>query len=582
MAIEPNTVVKLYENIPWSKDKLDFRYFKTFDERNAYFNTTKQARWTITNFSYLRHEEGHPIAIPIGTSGYDAQSGDTIPTTYSQVLHCNYVFYQNSNYKERWFGGFITDVKYVNDGTVWVYFEEDIFQNWFPYITIDSGFIERETVDDDTVGKHRLDEGFRGNYVVTQKAHGAFLDVTNLVPVIFATEPPLVQVKDDFVGINVKTSTYFNCTGVGFLNGWQTPLYCVYPKSDVYYSNTLSAAIADLASWVAAYAAKDTSVIAIRMFPHSVFDDVIPMKIGSETGERWVVGSPGSGVPYNFTVGDRVARATESAVPLTLAGSGYRNNKLKTAPYVKMRAVFNGSESEYAYENFVSTPSFRISVSIGIDSDYSCKAMGYCSYNEPSNGANNNSGCLVYEMRSNGAPAFGWTKDSYSQWYAYNNVHYRGFKAATNLITGAITGVSGTSLNPVSGMTSALYGIPDLIMEGFQADREPDKVGELGYSGTTWANNDGGLNTYCMSFNSDLLHSIDNYFSMFGYKVNRVGKPNLTSRKNWNYVKTRNVHCSGVVPQYAIEFIENALDAGCTFWHKNTVGDYGDLSNPIV
>ena len=87
---------------------------------------------------------------------------------------------------------------------------------------------------------------------------------------------------------------------------------------------------------------------------------------------------------------------------------------------------------------------------------------------------------------------------------------------------------------------------------------------------------------YVRQIRPEYLTSVDNYFSMFGYKVNRVGKPNLTSRKNWNYVKTQNAHCSGAAPQYAIEFLEKALDTGCTFWHKDSVGDYGDLSNPIV
>ena len=580
MAIAPATTVKLYEGIPWSKDKFDFRYFGSYANRNKYFNETLTPKAVFNDFTYLRNEEGHPISVPIGVNGYNAQNGDVIPKTYSGIMRCNYVFYENPNYAQHWFGGFITDIVYKNDGCAWIYFTEDIYHNWFSNITIDSGFIERETVADDTIGKHRLDEGIRGNYVVTSKKHGTFLDVSTLTPVIFITEPPLSNLNDSPVGVNVKTSTYFNCTGVGFITGWQTPLYCLYPKSETYYSNSLPIAVSQLPTWVAAYAAKDASVVALRMFPRAAFDNIIPFKILSEEGDRWKI-EVGS-TPYNINIGDRVAYASETAAPLTLAGSGYKNNKLKTAPYVKMRAIFNGSESEYAYENFTSTPTFRISTTIGIDSDYSCKAINYCSYSDTSTVANNNKGCLAYEMRSNGSPAFGWTKDSFSQWYAYNNVPYQLTKGVINIASGAVAGVSGQSTNPVSELGGAIVGVADILADGYQADREPDKIGELGFSGTTWANNDGGLNTYCMSYNADLLRAIDNYFSMFGYKVNRVGKPNLTSRKNWNFVKTRNAHCSGPAPQYAIEFLEKALDTGCTFWHKDAVGDYGDLSNPIV
>ena len=580
MAIAPTTVVKLYEGVPWSRDKLDFRYFGTYAKRNAYFNETLTPKAVFTNFTYLRNEEGHPISVPIGAAGYNAQSDDKIPNAFGQIMRCNYVFYQNPSYAESWFGGFITDVVYKNDGCAWIYFEEDIYQNWFSNITIDSGFIERETVDSDTIGKHRLDEGFSGNYVVTAKKHGSWLDVTNLTPVLFLTEPPLSNLSNTPLVSTIKTSDYFKCCGAGFLTGWQTPLYCLYLKDTNYYNNSIGGHAGG--SYIAGYAAKDPSVVALRMYPIDMINKVVPLTIKSESGERWTFESQILQPPYELTIGDMVGYITEEAASLKLDGGGYKNNKLKTSPYVKMRAVFNGSESEYAYENFTEAPKFRVSATIGVDSDYSCKAINYCNYTDDATGPNNNKGCLIYEMRSNGCPAFGWTKDSFSQWYSYNNVPYRGFKAATNLISGALGGVSGALYNPVSGLNGSIYGMPDLLMEGYQADREPDRVGELGYSGTTWANNDGGLNTYCMSFNSDLLHSIDNYFSMFGYKVNRVGKPKLTSRKNWNYIKTQNAHCSGAAPQYAIEFMERALDTGCTFWHKNAVGDYGDLSNPIV
>lgn len=580
MAIAPATTVKLYEGIPWSKDKFDFRYFGSYSNRNKYFNEALTPKAVFNDFTYLRNEKGHPISVPIGVNGYNTQNGDVIPKTFSGIMRCNYVFYENPNYAQHWFGGFITDIVYKNDGCAWIYFTEDIYHNWFSNIIIDSGFIERETVADDTIGKHRLDEGIRGNYVVTSKKHGSWLDVTNLTPVLFLTEPPLSNLSNTPLISTIKTSDYFKCCGAGFVTGWQTPLYCLYLKDTFYYNNRIGGHAGG--SHIAGYAAKDPSAVALRMYPIDMINKVVPLTLKSDSGDRWTFENQSLQPPYELTIGDTVGYASETAAPLTLAGSGYKNNKLKTAPYVKMRAIFNGCEAEYAYENFTSTPTFRISTTIGIDSDYSCKAINYCSYSDTSTGANNNKGCLAYEMRSNGSPAFGWTKDSFSQWYAYNNVPYQLTNGVINIASGAVAGVSGQSTNPVSELSGAIVGVADILADGYQADREPDKIGELGFSGTTWANNDGGLNTYCMSFNADLLRAIDNYFSMFGYKVNRVGKPNLISRKNWNYIKTRNAHCSGNAPQYAIEFLEKALDTGCTFWHKDSVGDYGDLSNPIV
>ena len=129
MAIAPATTVKLYEGIPWSKDKFDFRYFGSYANRNKYFNETLTPKAVFNDFTYLRNEEWHPISVPIGVNGYNAQNGDVIPTTYSGIMRCNYVFYENPNYMQHWFGGFITDIVYKNDGCAWIYFEEDILGN---------------------------------------------------------------------------------------------------------------------------------------------------------------------------------------------------------------------------------------------------------------------------------------------------------------------------------------------------------------------------------------------------------------------------------------------------------------------
>ena len=71
------------------------------------------------------------------------------------------------------------------------------------------------------------------------------------------------------------------------------------------------------------------------------------------------------------------------------------------------------------------------------------------------------------------------------------------------------------------------------------------------------------------------LRVIDNYFSMFGYKTNRLKVPNITGRSNWNYVETRNIDITGNAPQEDIQEIKNMFDNGVTLWHNpNTFGDY--------
>lgn len=66
---------------------------------------------------------------------------------------------------------------------------------------------------------------------------------------------------------------------------------------------------------------------------------------------------------------------------------------------------------------------------------------------------------------------------------------------------------------------------------------------------------------------------IDNYFSMFGYKVCRLRVPNISARPSWNFVKCSAVTLTGAIPADAEELIMNVFKKGVTFW-KTTFGNY--------
>jgi hypothetical protein len=82
---------------------------------------------------------------------------------------------------------------------------------------------------------------------------------------------------------------------------------------------------------------------------------------------------------------------------------------------------------------------------------------------------------------------------------------------------------------------------------------------------------------------------IDNYFQCYGYRISLVQDPNITCRRDWNYIKT-----VGCTLQTSINLEELSLpagidraicgvfDKGVTFWHNPAnIHNYG-LPNPIV
>lgn len=91
--------------------------------------------------------------------------------------------------------------------------------------------------------------------------------------------------------------------------------------------------------------------------------------------------------------------------------------------------------------------------------------------------------------------------------------------------------------------------------------------------------NELGFKMQVITVTAENIKMIDNYFSMFGYKVNIIKKPQFNSRPQWNYIKTAGINIVGNVPQDALRAIKAMFDGGVTLWHHiSTMYDY-DLDN---
>ena len=85
-----------------------------------------------------------------------------------------------------------------------------------------------------------------------------------------------------------------------------------------------------------------------------------------------------------------------------------------------------------------------------------------------------------------------------------------------------------------------------------------------------------------MSIKAQQAQMIDDYFSMYGYRTDRLKLPNITGRTNWNFVKTQICNVIGNIPQADIEQVKQIMNSGITFWHNPaTYLDYSQ-NNTIV
>ena len=151
MVVTPDSYIRLLK----CPIKLDDNNQITFT------NATNQANYFLslpyyfdTNLSYIRKDG----VIRVGTNSSEID--------FEDLLKCNYVMYKNTHYDEKWFYAYVTDIKYVNDGCVEISIETDAYQTWMFDITLKTSFIEREHVDNDTLGLHTIPENLEtGEYI---------------------------------------------------------------------------------------------------------------------------------------------------------------------------------------------------------------------------------------------------------------------------------------------------------------------------------------------------------------------------------------------------------------------------------
>lgn len=137
--------------------------------------------------------------------------------------------------------------------------------------------------------------------------------------------------------------------------------------------------------------------------------------------------------------------------------------------------------------------------------------------------------------------------------------------------------VAGTGINILGGS----IGIKNKLAEVYAHSLSPYTAkGNTNGGDINTCSGRNGFSFYKMSIKQEYAKIIDDFFSMYGYKVNEVKIPNITGRQNWNYVKTIDCNLLGDIPQEDMQKLKDIFNTGVTFWHNpNTFLDYSQSNN---
>lgn len=504
-----NTLLYICSGIPWDNN---YKHLRLFDNEEAAkaFVISKQ-KYTKTSYAYISKDN------IIRTDGYADQYKD-----------CNYILFNNTGYTNKWYFAFITNVEYRADNTVRIIFEIDVFQTWFYNLKIQPCFVEREHVNDDTIGLHTVPENIMmGDPICSGSSnhyipHSWWLYVTQLAE---GVESLVTEIIDPGAKENA-TSGYYK---LGL-----TDRAAIKPIVELYTEKGMLESV-------------------VSMFSLTNSDNL---------------------GPFSLTVDD------------TFGEYKPKNNKLLCYPYNYMTVVLAGSERAFRYEWFANrNVQFKLKQPLYAAGSTYLYPIDY--QKQAGTGADDFS--LESSVMTGSYPTSSFGANQFQNYLVQNGpqiaISLAGDVAsvvggvAAMAAAPATAGLSGAAgIGAIaSGATGIANTIADLNKHSLVSEtvKGSQSVSNLAYDTQLI------IRLKNMQVLPEYAKIIDDYLSAFGYKVCRIKQPNITGRTSWNFVKTIDSNLTGNAPENATQTIRQILDRGVTFWHTNDVGNY-ELNNGIT
>lgn len=545
----------------------------------TFANATAQANYfsslpklTVTNFTYQRKD---------GTIRYGAN--------FDSLLSYNYVMYRNDAFSNKWFYAFITGMEYLNDNVTAISIKTDVWQTYQFDLSFKPVLIDREHTNDDSIGVNTYPEGLELGEMVCNGPVVNFGGVGGTGMSDYCCVVEVSQIENEGES---STLSY----------EWASGTHSETPTLNSIYRGTIPLVLdqgytPSHITRVYDYAGLGDSVVNVYMLPRSLVGTTYGITIKATRGSE-TRGFSACGVPASTTGVTDLGTSTFSR-PSEIRGYYPKNNKLLVAPYNYFNISNNaGTTQPFHYEDFSSGINFKVEGTFGMSGNVKATPLNYKGFSSSEN-------TMDYSITGPKYPVCSWTSDSYTNWLTQNSVNLSTamnrelFGAGVDIAGGMARGaMAGALAGGVGAIPGALIGggvgvftggvsLINLAREQHLAKTAANMVsdqshGNMNAGDFLWAKYRSPFTFIPMSIKAEYAYKIDEYFSQFGYKSNRVKVPNLTGRRNWNYVKTVGCYIEADIPQDDLAEIKGMFDKGITLWHNPaTFADYSQTNDII-
>lgn len=598
MATVPlsGTNIRLLSNVPFSNDYKNTRWFDTKASQESYF-TSKPVVHTMSQANFQRIDGYHYVAVN---------------ENIDDLWGTNYLMFQNAQYNNKWFYGFVTKLEYVQKNTTKVHFQIDVFQTWKFDMNFKPSFVVREhcklwnadgspvinTIDEglnygveyDTVyAKHfELNEGYRWLVMVTK------------TPVHTEGEK---GIDPSYIGVPQPLSYY----AVPFKDN-KTPTillgandYAVTQPTRILkelYTNEKATN-----NIVSLFVSEHIGLSVDVRLSSGGSPDVMTINHSNATVSSVVIQDSSIYMLHIKGLENFNAKVTSISEDKYASYTKPKESKLLMYPYtVLVLDDFRGSRMEYKNE-YIEEKGIKITTkgSLGVTNKVSYGIDKYSTRGTSTVYQKTNNEHALFNTSSNDIPIINDMLTAFLQGNKNSIENQKSsilFNGSMNAVSNGLSMLGSLPKNPVApvdplalaqGVVNMTQGVGNTVLElqGIEAKQQdignmPPQIAKMG-SNTSYDYGNGysGIWVIKKQIKPEYQEILGNFFNMFGYKVNRVKTPNFHTRKYWNYVETKNCNITGNFNNNDLQELKAVFDNGITFWHTDDIGNYS-LENEVL
>lgn len=562
MNFQPETVVHLLSNVPLSLNETNQLWFDTVTAQQTYFSG-KVSR-TYNQFTYQRKERNYVA----------------VETNAELLYNVNYMMFQNSNFANKWFYAYVTEIEYKNHNTSWVYYEIDPFQTWLFELNFKQSFIEREHTPrynaDGTPVINTIDEGL--NYGSEYKIidDSSYKNYGDTIFILVTSKDYLHKLPD---GLERPFPENIGNVPQGFFN-YIFPISLSGYKEYTYKNFSLM-------SWAEFYDKLNQDTAFVGKVVNLTLLDFVPLNVSVDNANANITNMDNVSL-YNarneLGLTGSILYINDGAFTPSVIDCGnkyssfpnYAESKLLMYPYSYTKVTdMRGNEFDIKNEH-ITGQDLKFSVRGSIAPQ--CKtAYEVVNYKDKTN--------LLDGIINNNVSSMAII-DDYTAAYLQGNQNVLMTGAAVNVVSSIASIVGNSMIGNIGGaVSSGVGGITDILMLNAKMkdiDNHPSNLRNQGNNyNFDFANKYTGIRIIKYTVTDEYQKILTDFFKMYGYKVNRVKVPNLHTRQSWNYVKTVDCTILANIPQDDLNSIKQMFNKGITLWHNTDVGNYNLSNNEI-